>query len=357
MLFEINRANLRHAYGPDGAPKRTFRQLGPQDPALADCRTLHAARPLHVIREPERFLDILKSWDSQAWVIAREDVFEGYLVASKDGAQVHELVLANPRDSADIVAAWARDRDLETVNVLVPPYDPQVILPLSRLAETMRVEAADNLAVFRFDTTVNAFFKLKATYDALPDGEVVIAVDGHPPFRMSAVDGAVRAEMTQAPAHLAMTYADALALLFSPLGGVCAAALEDGVREGRRASTRGRVPCSVPGCRCRCALTRRTTYEHLACARDNRSGGRNADPCPTGGSNCRGRAGRPAGRGRSAAFCPARGGVTRNQSRDRHGRIPIPGVQRACGVAAGQRLSCARARCGGPCGRCAGPGR
>jgi hypothetical protein len=232
MLFEINRANLRHAYGPDGAPKRTFRQLGPQDPALADCRTLHAARPLHVIREPERFLDILKSWDSQAWVIAREDVFEGYLVASRDGAQVHELVLANPRDSADIVAAWARDRDLETVNVLVPPYDPQVILPLSRLAETMRVEAADNLAVFRFDTTVNAFFKLKATYDALPDGEVVIAVDGHPPFRMSAVDGAVRAEMTQAPAHLAMTYADALALLFSPLGGVCAAALEDGVREG-----------------------------------------------------------------------------------------------------------------------------
>ena len=232
LEFEVNRANLRHAYGAEGMPRRDFRLMVPQDPDLETCRRLHAERPMHANRDPERFLDILRSWDSQAWVISRQGLFEGYLVASKSGDQVHELVLAEPQHAGEVIAAWLHGKGLDKVGVLLPPYDPRGILALSRLAETMRVDAAENLAVFRFDTTVNAFFKLKATYDALPDGEVVIAVDGHPSFRMCVADGKAMAEATQAPAHLAMTYLDALAVLFSPLGGVCAASLEGGLREG-----------------------------------------------------------------------------------------------------------------------------
>ncbi len=187
---------------------------------------------MHAMREPERFFDILRSWDSQAWAVTDGEVFLGYLVASKTGEEIHELVLVKPELAADVVAAWLNSQGAGQVSVMLAPFDREGVLALSRLAETMRVEAADNMAVFRFDTTVNAFFKLRASYDALPEGALVMAVEGHPAFRMEVSDGVARAAQTDAPANLTLSYTDALALLFSPLGGVCASALETGAGIG-----------------------------------------------------------------------------------------------------------------------------
>lgn len=230
--FEVNRANIRHAYGTDRMPAATFRLLVPEDACLQACMRLFSERPMHAMREPERFFDILRSWDSQAWAVTDGEVFLGYLVASKTGEEIHELVLVKPELAADVVAAWLNSQGAGQVSVMLAPFDREGVLALSRLAETMRVEAADNMAVFRFDTTVNAFFKLRASYDALPEGALVMAVEGHPAFRMEVSDGVARAAQTDAPANLTLSYTDALALLFSPLGGVCASALETGAGIG-----------------------------------------------------------------------------------------------------------------------------
>ena len=230
--FEVNRSNVRHVYGAGPTAGCTFRLLAAEDPALADCMRLFAERPAHAERVPERFFDIMRSWDSQAWLVNQgSDVF-GYLIASKSGEKIHELVLRDPAMSAVAAAEWVLHRGVEKVEVILPPFDQAGIRALSQLAESMRVEAADNMAVFRFDTTVNAFFKLKASYDALPDGELVILVDGHPAFRMSATAGVVKAEQTEEPAHMLLSYADALSVLFSPLGGICTTGFEDLIKAG-----------------------------------------------------------------------------------------------------------------------------
>lgn len=230
--FEVNQSNVRHVYGASPAASHTFRLLSAEDPALADCMRLFAERPAHAEREPERFFDIMRSWDSQAWLVSKESEVSGYLVASKTGEEILELVLCDPAMAAAVTADWVLYRGVKQTEVILPPFDKDGIRSLSQLAETMRVEAADNMAVFRFDTTVHAFFKLKASYDPLPDGELVILVEGHSAFRMSASAGVVKAEKTEEPAHLLLSYTDALSVLFSPLGGICAAGLEDLVKAG-----------------------------------------------------------------------------------------------------------------------------
>lgn len=224
--FEINRANIRHVYGATHTPRYAFRQMVQGDPALDACRALFAARPAHAVRAPERFLDIVASWESIAWIMEEEGVFKGYLVASKEGDGIHELAPATGVFHADVVADWIVGHGNKKVSVVLPPYEQEGMDALSRLAESMQLEAADNMAVFRFDTTVHAFFKLKATYESLPDGCLVLSVEGHPSFRMEAANGTVHAEQTDDPAHLVLSYTDALAFLFSPLGGLCAPGLE-----------------------------------------------------------------------------------------------------------------------------------
>ncbi len=226
VKLSVNRTNIRHAFGRDYRPAHTFRLLEEGDAALERCLAWFNARPAHAVREPERFLDILRSWYCGAWGIEAQGNLVGYLVASKDGGEINEIVTGDGCDAAVLLADWLTGRDIEKTVVELPPFEQGKIDRLARIAEFMTVEPADNMAVYHFPRTVQAFLKLKGTWQHLAEGQLVLAVEGHAPFRIEVCGGTVRVEATDSPANLAMSYADALAFLFSPLGAVTAGALE-----------------------------------------------------------------------------------------------------------------------------------
>jgi len=226
VKLSVNRTNIRHAFGRDYRPVHTFRLLEEGDAALGQCLDWFNTRPAHAVREPERFLDTMRSWYYGAWAIEEQGILVGYLVASKDGGEISEIVTGDGRDAAILLADWLTGRGIEKAVVELPPFEQDKIDRLARIAEFMTVEPADNLAVFHFPRTVQAFLKLKGTWQQLAGGRLVLEVEGHAPFLIEVADGVVRAEATDCAANLKMTYVDALAFLFSPLGAVTAGALE-----------------------------------------------------------------------------------------------------------------------------------
>ena len=224
--FTLNKANVRHRYGRDVFQELSFRSMAADDPDLEICREWFARRPAHVIREPDRFHDIQRSWNADMWCILTNGTPCGYLSASKDGKEVHELVTGDGRDPAEVLSSWIERQNLNELKFSLPPYDQKGIASLSSLCEDVCLEAADNIAIFNFPRVVKAFLQLKAGYAGLPDGSLVLSVEGRTPFRISMQEGRACVMETDEPANLMPAYMDALAFLFGPLGGVASAALE-----------------------------------------------------------------------------------------------------------------------------------
>ncbi len=224
--FTLNKANVRHRYGREVFQELSFRLMSADDPFLEICRGWFTRRPAHVIREPDRFFDIQRSWNADMWCILANGTPCGYLTASKDGKEVHELVTGDGRDPAEVLSSWIERKNMDTLKFSLPPYDQNGIASLSTLCESVLLEAADNMAIFNFPRVMKAFLQLKAGYAELPDGSLVLSVEGKTPFRISMQEGRAHVVETDEPANLILAYMDALAFLFGPLGGVASTALE-----------------------------------------------------------------------------------------------------------------------------------
>ncbi len=230
--FTLNKTNVRHRFGRDHAPSISFRRMEAGDPAMADCMAWFNRRPAHAVREPECFHDTVRSWDFTMWGMERDGKLIGYLSASKNAGEIHELVTDEPIDTASVLADWLTTRGIEEVSFEVPPHDQKAISSLSALCESMSLSTAHNMAVFNFPNTVRAFAKLKAGYEKLPDGTLVLAVEGKSPFSVTLCDGKVTVVETDEPVHLELPYMGALAFLFGPFGGVASVALESVCKAG-----------------------------------------------------------------------------------------------------------------------------
>jgi predicted acetyltransferase len=224
--FTLGRDNVRHSYDKNAFRSFSFRSMSADDADLEKCREWFERRPAHVVREPERFFDIQMSYNAAMWCILTDGIPCGYLVASNAGVQVQELVMADGRPTADLLSAWIVNRELDRVQISLPPYDQEGIASLSHICAQMSVRSAENFSVFRFPSVVKAFLQLKAGCSPLPDGSMVLSVEGRTPFRIWMAAGSVHVEETEAPANLSLTYMDALAFLFGPLGGVASTAYE-----------------------------------------------------------------------------------------------------------------------------------
>jgi len=231
--FNLNKTNVRHCHGRDFASPFDFRLMDAADTALQRCLDWFNRRPAHAVRDLDRFYDTVCSWNFLLWGIELNGKLVGYLTASKNGDEVHEVVMEEERDLADILSAWLVAKGLDHLEIEVPPFDQKGIASLSGICESMHLAPAHNIAVFNFPNTVRAFAKLKAGYTVLPEGSLVLAIEGRTPFRITVLAGTVTVEETVDAANLELSYMGALAFLFGPFGGVAAPAYESACTVGQ----------------------------------------------------------------------------------------------------------------------------
>jgi len=257
IRFTIDTANVKHCYGKDFQPGLHFVEMKASSPYLEQCSRWFHSQPIHVLRESNRFYDILKNWKADAWAILNKDELIGYLCASSDGKFIHEIIIGkdelvisgdmsgcnadetlqdltaadaehttcelpvfikNPDLLPYIFASWLATRKINEVKHKAAIYDIKAVSGLMNICEEYSIEPVDNIAVYHFDHVVQAYLKLKMKYQPLPDGVLIVKIEDRHTIKITVVNKNVSVVKCNENPHLSLTYMNALAFFFGPIG-------------------------------------------------------------------------------------------------------------------------------------------
>lgn len=219
LFFTFNSSNIRHSLAGRGLGC-VFQPI--ESGYLEDACRLHNLQQIHVERESGDFLDILKSWQSTPLAFLKDGVFAGYLVVSKKGDSVSELVLKDDALALDLLAAYYRDYAPETLTVRMQPFERGVNRLFSEICELSTIKKSYSYRIFNFEKVLNAMLKFKAHSAPLPDGRAVMEIEGCCKLLFQVTGGAVSVAETKEIAEISLSYLEAMNAVFSPVSFFCA---------------------------------------------------------------------------------------------------------------------------------------
>lgn len=209
-VFELNHTCMRHCFaGVPLEPLEFVEVKDGSDPLLDKISALHSAKPLHMLRAREAFLDIAHSWSKRLYAVLDGERFVGYFID-----KLNELTLADVRDFDRVVRCYVDKRG--SVSLRLPLGEAELIAAAERICDSVRMVNDQNYTVFNWRKVVGAFLKLKAASAGLADGELSFLIHGvakDEAFDISVKDG--RAEVTDSDkGEIVLDHREATAYFF-----------------------------------------------------------------------------------------------------------------------------------------------
>lgn len=169
--------NFRHTYGNNRKHDMEIKRLSADDTAIiGEIKKLSESYSFHAIRDSERYFDILSSWKQKVYVGFVNGAFVGYAV--ENSSQINELLLTDVSMIREFVSALFDHLDSKPLQIKIPSFLPEYVDRLCTLCETAYTEPSKLFAVLNYKEVVEAFLKLKSEYTSLPDGELVLEING-----------------------------------------------------------------------------------------------------------------------------------------------------------------------------------
>jgi predicted N-acetyltransferase YhbS len=179
--YTLTRTNARHFLGSQTEPSYRLLPLNQAEPAadlLHKMQSWHDAQPIHICRPQSEFLTILASWQAKTWVALDPDgQAAGYLVVSRDGQTVLEMLTARPDQLLPVAAAWVLQQPAETIRLIVPPWALSAIRQFGQISERWDTSFAYNLKIISWPAVLSSLLSLKARQDSLLDGHLSIRIN------------------------------------------------------------------------------------------------------------------------------------------------------------------------------------
>lgn len=214
--FELPLGNMHEILGDNEAYE--VRAVTAKDQAVIEaCYQLHKIQPIRYERKADRFYDICMSWYGRLWSIYKADIFVGYMITSKDQKSVSEILLIEEQELKNVLTCYMKQYQLDAVNLSVGAYEVGRIEALRRVCEDYSIGTATSVRVFNFEKVLQVLLTLKASYTALLEGQVALAIKGHGTYAITVEKEKVTVTTVQKEADLTLEYFDAMDLLFSPL--------------------------------------------------------------------------------------------------------------------------------------------
>lgn len=178
-IFSFNEDNMRHTFGKVREHRFEIKKVCANDNAALDAiADLCSKLPLRAIRERAKLFDILSSWAAKVYAAYNGDEFVGYAVI-KNKDSVTEILTVNDEDLAHmLVCLYDAVKKEGNLSVSIPPFLTKNLETLFSFCERVTLHTNEMYSVFNYKKVCAALLKLKAKYDVLPDGEVVIEIDG-----------------------------------------------------------------------------------------------------------------------------------------------------------------------------------
>jgi hypothetical protein len=220
--FVLTSDNLRHTYGADRGTRFTMRQMGPEDAAgQALVRDLSAQGPYVPLRPAPDFYDIMTNWEAALWTGWEGHTLAGYALVEPSGL-VSEIKVRRPEDFMPFLGDLYDALSVHDLRVRLPSHQAAYVESLAPVAEGVQVGCSMSYTVLNFRLVTEAFLRLKATFDCLPDGSVdwlIHGFAGDERFRMTVREGVPVIEDAD-PAKipdLELSHEEAMCVLFAPV--------------------------------------------------------------------------------------------------------------------------------------------
>lgn len=185
------------------------------DPCLEDVYALHRTRGLRFVRKREKLFEIMRSYGRRIFTVADGTAILGYCVTY--GESIDEITLTSPEylgtfllSVMDAYSARSLKLSLGETDVLNSYAE--------KLSSSRLVSNSSGLCVLCWKNVINAFLRLKAKHESLPDMKYVFLINGirrTERISVSIKDGEVQVTETGEDADITLGAREAVSLMFS----------------------------------------------------------------------------------------------------------------------------------------------
>ncbi len=219
--FTVNADNMRHIFGKEREHRFEIRRLEPNDTAsLSAIAKLSDDSPCHAVRDGSKLFDILTSWRAVPLVaFDRNGNFAGYAIANKKDS-ISEIRPVNEADLADMITCIYDMMAQPSITVTLPPFRAESVETLLSICEGYHGGINEMYSVLNYKKVCDSFLRLKATYEALPDGELVLDINGRAgreKLLFSVKNGVPSVTDTDRDADFTLTHLEAMSVIFGGL--------------------------------------------------------------------------------------------------------------------------------------------
>ncbi len=203
--------NQRHYYRDVPFCELELRQLKKDDTdLLKQIFELHRSKPYHSVRAEEDLFDILCTWHQDPVAILRDGTFIGYYTGD-----LEELTLIDMDDFGDVIRNFIRQNG--SVHVKFPSYDLPLLKKIAPLCDSLDMSNAEMFNVLNYRNVIEAFLRLKAAAEPLPDGSVCVLIHGwakDEQLKITVKDNTVTVTPTRARPEFVLDHLEAMSFLF-----------------------------------------------------------------------------------------------------------------------------------------------
>ena len=208
---------------PDYKGGIVFRKIVRDDQeALAFAAGLYNANAIAVTRTPQDAYLSMTAWRSTPYLALKEGKPIGYLSVGTQVGSISEVYALDCQALQDVLCGW-QDRVNTTLHFQLQQHQVEELKVFSAACESFSMASPSHFFIQNWAETVDAFMKLKASYSALPQGEVKIGIENYGTIRVYVDENGAGCEKTEEAPDLELEHLAATRYLFGPCPPVCTA--------------------------------------------------------------------------------------------------------------------------------------
>ncbi len=214
--FYFNFDNAKHVFSKDTSATYTFSTPdGTEKELFKKCVALYERRKAYTERTVESFYDCLCNCRCKPMFIYKNGEFAGYACVSPNNGEIHEFELEDNKDCCRMLKDYIAAFDLRGVSAKqVFHFEREKLNALAKVCEGVSTTGADSYFIQDYAKVITAFGNLKASYTQIPDGEIIIDIEGIQKIKITAKANKISAVETTEDADLTIPPLDAVSSFF-----------------------------------------------------------------------------------------------------------------------------------------------
>lgn len=179
--FDVNTGNLYRELGK-GYPHPFTARLMTEDDTLFFEKFLaykNSFPQKTIYKENTDFLQLLRSWKATPYVVLDGEEPKGYFSVSRNGKGVHEILAFEVKDMFNVCIAAMDTLNIDGIGFSAPAYNTELCEFSAAHMSGYSMDHVEMINILNYENFIRGFLGVKATYDSLCDGKIVILFHGY----------------------------------------------------------------------------------------------------------------------------------------------------------------------------------